>query len=109
MSRTPPVLVCLTTVSDQDQARRIAKELLEKRVAACVQIDGPVESHYRWQDKVECETEYRLVIKTSEGKKSDLHDLIREIHPYDQPQIVTLQSVHVDPGYAEWVEQEVRS
>ena len=103
MSELPPVLVCLTTVADQKDARELAKQLLDRRAAACVQIDGPIESHYRWEGRDCCEGEYRLVIKTSVSRKDALRELLREIHPYDQPQIVTLESADVDPGYAAWV------
>lgn len=108
MLDTPPILICMTTVSDQQQARDIAKSLVESRLAACVQIDGPIESHYRWDGKVCCETEYRLMIKTSTDHQVSLRDRLRKIHPYDQPEIVTLTSTDVDAGYAAWVTQQTR-
>ena len=106
MTTDPPILVCLTTVTDQDQARQMAGSLLERRIAACVQIDGPIESHYRWEGKLCCEQEYRLVIKTSLRQQTQLRDMIRELHPYDQPEIVVLESFDVDAGYASWVESQ---
>ena len=106
MPQEPRVLVCLTTVSNRDQARELARTLLDRRVAACVQIDGPIESHYRWDGKECCETEFRLVIKTSCARQDHLRELLRKIHPYDQPQIVTLKSVDVDAGYAAWVDEQ---
>ncbi|MCA9140144.1 MAG: divalent-cation tolerance protein CutA [Planctomycetales bacterium] len=106
MNSRPIILVCLTTVSNQNQAREMARALLDQRVAACVQIDGPIESHYRWQGEDCCESEFRLVIKTSVEQKDRLREFIRDVHPYDQPQIVTLESVDVEAGYAAWVNEE---
>lgn len=105
-SSGPQILVCLTTVADQHQARKIAQALLQHRAAACVQIDGPIESHYHWEGQDCCDQEYRLVIKTAIDWQHRLRELIREIHPYDHPQIVTLQSIDVDQGYATWVNEQ---
>ena len=102
------ILVCMTTVSQRTQASEMAKALLDCRVAACVQIDGPIESHYRWEGKNCCESEYRLVIKTSVRTMDALRRQIGKIHPYDQPEIVTLISVDVDAGYSAWVDQQTR-
>lgn len=106
MDSALPILVCLTTVSSQDQARELARALLNERAAACVQIDGPIESHYHWDGKDCCDAEFRLVIKTSVQLKDRLREFIRAHHPYDQPQIVTLQSFDVDAGYASWVNDQ---
>jgi periplasmic divalent cation tolerance protein len=103
MPQENQILVCLTTVADQQQAREIARTLLRRRAAACVQINGPIESHYWWDGKECCEQEYRLAIKTSTDCQKQVHQLLREIHPYEQPQIVTLQSSDVDPQYRAWV------
>ncbi len=108
MNARPQVLVCLTTVSDRDQARDLAPVPLKEHMAACVQIDGPIESHYHWDGKDCCDREYRLVIKTSVQHQERLREFIRTHHPYDQPQIVTLQSVDADAGYASWVEEQTR-
>ncbi|MCS7469364.1 divalent-cation tolerance protein CutA [Stieleria sp. ICT_E10.1] len=104
MIDAPTVLVCWTTVSEQQQARTIAQALLERRVAACVQIDGPIESHYCWDGRVCCETEYRLVIKTSAQQQTRLKEVLRALHPYEVPQIVTVRSVDADRDYARWVD-----
>ncbi|WP_231743986.1 divalent-cation tolerance protein CutA [Stieleria neptunia] len=106
MTDAPSVLVCWTTVSEQEQARAIAQALLERRVAACVQIDAPIESHYCWDGRVCCETEVRLVIKTSVGQAARLKETLRALHPYEVPQIVMLRSVDVDREYARWVDEQ---
>jgi periplasmic divalent cation tolerance protein len=105
MSPSASVVVCFSTVERSEQARHIAAELVRRRVAACVQIDGPIESHYVWEGKVCSDPEYRLVIKSSADTAGRLRDVLREIHPYDVPQIVTVPCIDVDPDYAAWVRQ----
>ncbi len=105
MSQPASVVVCFSTVEHRDQARQLAAELVRRRVAACVQIDGPIESHYVWDGKVCSDPEYRLVIKSAADTAGRLRDVLRELHPYDVPQIVTVPSVDVDPDYAAWVRQ----
>jgi periplasmic divalent cation tolerance protein len=107
MADPTAALVCFTTVADRDQARQLAKHLLERRVAACVQIDGPVESHFEWEGKVSHEAEYRVVIKSTAQARERLRRTLREIHPYDVPQIVSLRSVDVDPDYLAWMHEQV--
>lgn len=107
MTKPPSqVLVCLTTVTSAADAEVLARSLVDRRLAACVQIDGPIRSHYRWEGKHCCSEEFRLTIKTRRGQEVELRECLRELHAYDEPQIVTLQSVDVDPGYARWVEKQ---
>ena len=60
-----PIAIVLTTVESIDDANRLAADLLEQRLAACIQIDGPIVSHYRWEGKLQQANEYRLVIKVA--------------------------------------------
>ncbi len=101
----PQVTVCVTTVSHQKDARQIAAKLIHDRMAACIQVDGPIESHYQWDGKTHSESEYRLTIKTAADRAIELREAIRAIHPYEQPEIVSWQSTDVDPGYAKWVRE----
>ncbi|KAA5540474.1 divalent-cation tolerance protein CutA [Roseiconus nitratireducens] len=105
-SRGDQVLICFTTVGQQTQAQRLARALLDNQLAACVQIDGPIESLYTWKGDVCCEQEYRLIIKTAEGMEQRLRESLIELHPYDTPQIVTLRSVDVEPNYRQWVQSQ---
>ena len=106
MSNPNSVLVCLTTVENQQQGEQLAAILLDHHAAACIQIDGPIQSHYRWQGRTCCENEYRLIIKTAPTQCRRLRELIIRHHPYDQPQVITLESIDVDPGYAKWVAEQ---
>lgn len=101
----PQITLCVTTVSSKQAAQQMATQLIHDRVAACVQIDGPMESHYQWEGKMHTESEYRLTLKTSADRAVTLREAIRAIHPYDQPEIVSWQSTDVDPGYAAWVRE----
>ena len=105
MNDLPKLIVCLTTVSDEDQARFIAQRLLQERVAACVQVDSPIQSFYRWESKDYVETEFRLVIKSTKDRLQELKETLIKCHPYEQPQIVVLNCIDADPGYADWVQQ----
>ena len=109
MSETPSIVVCISTVSTKQQAQQIAAALIERGVAACVQIDGPIESHYPWDGKVCCDSEFRLLIKTSSDAATRMQDVLRENHPYEVPQIVLLESVGVNRDYALWVQDVVAS
>lgn len=105
MSHPASIAICLSTVESPDQARQIAASLIDQGLAACVQIDGPIESHYPWNGQVCCDQEYRLVIKTATASAKRLREHLRTIHPYDVPQIVTVPSLDVDPDYEHWVQQ----
>ncbi|TWU07927.1 Divalent-cation tolerance protein CutA [Stieleria varia] len=88
-----------------DQAEQLVSELISRKLAACVQIDAPIISHYQWQGQLHRDEEIRLTIKTSRDVATTLMQTLRELHPYDQPQIVMVQSTHVDAGYAAWVRE----
>lgn len=108
MSDTPPLVVCFSTVSTIEQAQQLASQLIERCVAACVQIDGPIQSYYQWEGKPCCEPEYRLIIKSSSDAAAKLQETLRELHPYEVPQIVLLESVAASREYAAWVCEQVR-
>lgn len=106
-SEKPTIVVCWTTVGDQQAADDLAKQLIAESLAACVQVDGPVTSHFCWEGRQCAEQEYRLSIKTSPEMAERLMKKLQQIHPYDQPQIVMLESCLVDPGYQQWVSDSV--
>lgn len=97
-----------TTVDRLDVARRLAASLLESRLAACVQIDSPIESHYRWEGRVEVDVEYRLIIKSRASLTAVLIDHLTQNHPYDEPQIVVTPVTDSASGYARWVIEQTR-
>ena len=89
-----------TTVEKKEDAKRIAKILLENRLAACVQIVGPIESMYWWKEKIEEATEYLIIIKSRDALYEKLEKAIRENHPYEVPEIIVSE---IKKGYKEYI------
>lgn len=99
------ILTVTTTVGSADDARRLARGLVERRLAACVQIDAPLQSVYRWQGEL-CEaSEWRLVIKTSPARAAALQSFFEEQHPYELPQF-TAWRAQASAAYGAWVAAE---
>jgi periplasmic divalent cation tolerance protein len=96
----------VTTTETWEAAEHIAHTLVEKCLAACVQIDGPITSVYRWQGKVEQAQEWRCVIKSRSALFVDIVGAIREIHSYEVPEIVATQIDFLDESYRQWLEEE---
>jgi periplasmic divalent cation tolerance protein len=96
-----------TTFPDQDGARRAATALVEERWAACGQVVGPVQSTYRWEGEVEHATEWYCHLKTTLSRASGLRARLRELHPYQTPEIIVLPVVDGDPDYLRWIEASV--
>jgi periplasmic divalent cation tolerance protein len=92
----------------KDHAERIARALVEAKLAACVNLVPGVVSIYRWKGTIEREEETTLLIKTSDDRVDALMDEIRKQHPYEVPEIVALPTNEVNPAYAAWVEKETR-
>jgi periplasmic divalent cation tolerance protein len=98
----------LTSLPDVESARRIARDLVEARLAACVQIGAPVESLYHWQGRVDTATEFPLAIKTRKDAFDAVAEAIRERHPYELPEIVAVDLSDVHPAYLRWIDAETR-
>lgn len=96
----------ITTVSEQADARRLAAVLVERRLAACVQISGPIESHYRWQGRLETAAEWVCTIKTRGGLYGEVERTVRELHPYQEPEILAVPIVAGSEGYLRWLANE---
>jgi len=99
-------IVILVTVDSSETARKIAEILLETRKAACVTIIPKVESHYRWQGKVEFAEELLLFVKTRAELLDEVVDLVKKNHPYDVPEIIALPIVEGNHEYLNWIEKE---
>jgi periplasmic divalent cation tolerance protein len=99
----PRLTVLWSTVQSAEQAEAIAKGLLQGRLAACVQIDSPIISHYVWEGQPCSEKEFRVVIKTTPQRTDQVIDWLAQNHPYDEPQIVVLPVEKSSSGYARWV------
>lgn len=101
-----PVHVALSTAPDADSAARIARALVEERLAACVNVVPAVRSVYRWQGAVEEQTEVLLVIKTRAERIEALAARLRALHPYELPELVALPVTAGLPAYLDWVAAE---
>jgi len=100
-------LQVLTTVGSEEDAERISIALVERRLAACVQTVGPLESRYRWQGKVETAREWQCLAKTEAARYPEVEAAIRELHPYDEPEILATPIVAGSAGYLAWVSENV--
>src|SRR5947209_11347868 len=101
---TAPALVQVqTATSSPEEAARVAATLLDRRLAACVQVVGPVESRYWWQGEVETATEWLCLAKTTAGLADAVTAAIGEAHSYQTPEVVVLAIVEGSQGYLEWV------
>lgn len=98
-------MVVLVTCGSQKEARRIARALVEARLAACVNVvQSPVESIYRWKGKVEAAREFLLLIKSSRKRFAALEAEVRRLHSYDVPEIVALPIERGSKPYLAWIE-----
>jgi periplasmic divalent cation tolerance protein len=97
-------IAVVTTVGNRDEAQRMARALVERRLAACAQI-SEIESFYRWKGAVQNEPEFRVLFKTLDGRYAEVERAIRELHSYELPAIHAFAFEHVLPAYGEWIEE----
>src|SRR6266498_2482939 len=97
-------IVVLMTAASSNEANRIAEVLVDKRLAACVQILPEIQSVYRWKDKVERESEVLLLAKTTCARFDELDRAVREIHSYENPEIVALPITAASEPYLRWLQ-----
>ncbi len=95
--------IVLTTLPDADAAGKLARQLVEAGLAACVSVLAPCRSVYRWQDGIEQDEEVPLIIKTMPERYAALEAHIRAHHPYELPEIVALDVTRALPAYLDWV------
>lgn len=96
------MLIAWTTVATQPDAERIAADVIARNLAVCVQIDGPIVSHYRWQGKDARDQEYRLCFKVLPSHAAALEMHILASHPYEIPEWVVVKTEHVGEKYLSW-------
>ena len=99
------LLLVLTTVGARADADRLARAMVEQRLAACAHIEA-IDSVYRWQGEVQAEGEFRLLLKTTAARYPALEAALRREHPYTLPAIVALPCAQAEPAFAAWVAQE---
>ena len=97
----------MTTTDNKEDAEKIATRLVEKKLAACVQIVGPITSFYRWKGNIEKAQEWQCWIKSKEILYKEIEKEIRSVHPYEVPEIVAIPIVAGSRGYLQWLEGEV--
>lgn len=103
-------LIEVTTTCDcQDAARTLAKKLLEARLVACVQISGPIESHYFWQGQIECQSEWVCRGKSLTGLSNRLFEFISKHHSYQVPEILIQPIFQASSAYEQWLRTELNS
>ena len=93
-----------TTVASREAARAMAREMVQRKLAACAQI-GEIESFYAWRGEVANDPEYRILFKSTEARYPALEAAIRELHDYELPAIHALALEQVEPAYGRWIEE----
>jgi periplasmic divalent cation tolerance protein len=98
----------ITTTETKEQAEGIARAVVEKRLAACAQIVGPISSTYWWKGKIETAGEWMCLMKSREDLYAQLENAIREVHPYEVPEIVAMPIVAGSKDYLRWLSEELK-
>jgi periplasmic divalent cation tolerance protein len=98
----------VTTTAERKDAETLAQAVLDRRLGACVQLSGPIESRYWWNNRIETAGEWTLTIKTRRDLYKPLEKLLLELHPYDQPEIMATPIVEVSAGYLKWLNEQVK-
>ena len=97
----------LTTCGSAEEARRLAHELVDRRLAACVNVIPQIESVYRWQGKVEMASEFLLLIKTTAAAFDSLRSAIQELHSYEVPECIAISIDAGTSAYLDWIAESV--
>lgn len=98
-----------TTTETKENAERIAETLVEKKIAGCVQIVGPITSIYRWKGKIEKAEEWLCLIKTKAELFDEVEKTIRQMHTYETPEIISMPITAGSKKYLQWLEGEVKT
>jgi periplasmic divalent cation tolerance protein len=100
-------LLVLTTTGSEPEAKKIAQMLVERRLAACVNILPRIQSMYRWKDKVESAEEYLLIAKTAREKEFQVQAAIRELHSYEVPECISIPIEGGSAEYLKWITESL--
>ena len=96
-----------TTTATKEQAEKIVQHLVETKLAACVQINGPITSIYRWKGKVENAQEWFCLIKTTDDLYNKVEAAIKDLHTYETPEIIAVPIVKGSKEYLNWIDDEL--
>jgi len=102
-------IVVFTTCESEQQAQRLARRLVEQRLAACVNILPPARSVYRWKDQIEETAEFVLIVKSRRDVFSKLREAIGHLHSYEIPEVIALPVVDGSDAYLHWMDRELAS
>lgn len=100
-------IAVVTTLERREDADSLARALVERRLAGCVQVVGPIHSTYRWQEAIETAEEWLCVVKTLSDCYDRVEQAIRELHPYDVPEILTFAAEGGSAEYLGWLRDQV--
>lgn len=96
-----------TTTGTREVAERIAVELVDLRLAACVQVSGPITSTYRWQGQIENAEEWLCTAKTTREQLSAIQDVLKRLHPYEVPELIATPIVGGSDAYLKWLADQL--
>ena len=102
------LLIVFVTVPDEETSKKIASALLEKNLAACINVLPGVTSTYRWEGKIQSSSESLMKIKSKSSLFSELKEEISQLHPYSVPEIVGISTSHVNEPYLKWAMAETK-
>jgi periplasmic divalent cation tolerance protein len=107
MSEEGKIVVFITT-GTEEEAHTIARELVNQKVAACVNIVPGVDSTFRWEGKIESDRESLLIVKTTLTLLPETIDLVKQVHSYTVPEIIAMPIIGGNPEYLQWVGDELK-
>ena len=97
------ILVVITTCDKRQDADMLASGIVEKKLAACAQVSGPITSYYWWEGSLEQAQEWQVKIKTTLSKYGQVEEFIKTSHPYDLPQVVGFPAERASNEFSQWV------
>ena len=101
------LLQVTTTTGTREVAERIAVELVDRRLAACVQVSGPIASSYRWQGVIENADEWLCIAKTSRQQLAAIQEVLKRLHPYEVPELIATPIVGGSEAYLQWLREQL--
>lgn len=103
------MFIAWTSVASSEDADRLARTAIAEKLAACVQVDGPITSHYRWKGTIETSREFRLTFKCLPEKLDRLETRILGLHPYSSPEWIVVRAERVSEKYLSWARADLHS
>ena len=100
------LVLIFTTVADDERAEQLARRLVDERLAACVNLHTPMVSLYRWQGKLERDTERQMVIKTTRDRVAAVQARLTQLHAYELPEFLVVTVDDTSPAYVKWVKTD---